>query len=233
MWKFIAKLISGESDDEISSSFSTPGINPLSDAGYEALFLKLLQGIDQGWQPQQVLEFLGERQGDRFLYSWLKRFGQKLMASPLPQSERATQLVKLGAMNCGEVSEVARTWGEQLQQKEIRTWTATEFEEVFQQLLQGVNLGWNAAEIEQFFQQLGESGQPQIWLDWLQTYQAQVLTATPPHYELAPALKLLGEQIAPLSLWQEFSALALRFSQTLSQQQDEASIWEYRGPDIL
>ncbi|MGL5083872.1 MAG: hypothetical protein ACRC8A_20505 [Microcoleaceae cyanobacterium] len=232
MWKFVSKLLSGESSRSSPQTQSEPTMNPLSDAGYEALFLRLMEGIGQGWKQDQVIELLGKRQGDRFFFSWLKRFGQKLLDSPLPQAERAEQMIGLAALSCGEISEIAGVYGQQLKQKKVRLLTEEESKIVFQQLLQGVNTGWDSSKIEQFFQDLGESGKPEFWLDWLQQLQEKEFSSPTPSYDLSPSLKLLGEQISPLPEWQEFGIFSTRFGQVLCQKQDEESIWEYDGFDV-
>ncbi|WP_413167525.1 hypothetical protein ACL6C3_12690 [Capilliphycus salinus ALCB114379] len=206
-------------------------VNPLSDTGYEALFLHLLDGVEQGWERTQVLDYLGNRMNDRFFKSWLQRFGRKLIESPLPQKQLAERMIKLGQMDCGDVSEIAAEWGETLQEKPTRALSDAEYQQVFQQVLEGVSLGWEGAEIEQFFEKLGEQGKPEIWVNWLGEYKRRELTASQPNYELAPSLLLLGEKAVSVVQWQPFGELAIAMGNELLDQQENESIWEYNGPD--
>ncbi|MGF1494625.1 MAG: hypothetical protein ACFBSC_19690 [Microcoleaceae cyanobacterium] len=228
------RLFSGQnlSSKEPTQSAS-PAINPLSDSGYESLFLKVLDGIDQGWSQEQVLEFLGERYEDRFFRSWLKRFGQKRLDSPLPQTELARRMIRLGEIDSGELGRISAEQGQNLQQKQSRPLSDEEFQVVFQRLLNGVSLGWGATEIDRFFQELGEQGRPMVWQNWFNRFQAQELSADRPNYDLIPGLRFLGEQLMALPRWQEFANSCHQFSQKLSQRQENESIWEYDGADTV
>lgn len=208
-------------------------INPLSDAGYEALFLQLLEGVEKGWEKSQLLEKLGNRQDDRFFKSWLQRFGRQQVESPLLQPERARQMIKLGEMGCGELGEIAAKWGQQLQQKETRPLTQAEFEAIFQQILTGVSLGWDAPQIEQFFQQLGEQGKPELWVNWLREYQKQQLTSSSPNYEWASPLLRLGEKTTSVPKFQELAETAAALGKELLEKRENESVWEYNGLDVV
>ncbi len=208
-------------------------INPLSDAGYEALFLQLLDGVEKGWEQSQLLEQLGNRKDDRFFKSWLKRFGRQLVESPLLQLERARQMIKLGEMDFGELGEIAASLGQQLQQKQSRPLTEAEFEATFQQILTSVSLGWDASQIEQFFQQLGDQGKPELWVNWLREYQKQQLACTTPHYEWVSSLLLFKDQTVSLSKFQDLGNTAASLGQQLLEKRENESVWEYDGLDIV
>ena len=57
------------------------GVPPtLTDAEYEAMFLELLEGVNQGWGRVDVAEFLlAKRIKDGDLAAWLQRFGDRLL----------------------------------------------------------------------------------------------------------------------------------------------------------
>lgn len=223
------RLFRGRS--QASQSRPSPSVNPLSDTGYEALFLKVLEGVEQGWEQSQVLDGLGNRINDRFFKSWLQRFGRKLMESPLPQKELAQRMVKFGQMDCGDLSKISAEWGEMLQQKPTRSLSQEEYQQVFQQVLEGVSLGWEGAEFEQFFERLDEQGKPEIWVNWLREYKHRELALSPPHYQLAASLLLLGEKAVSVPQWQPFGEMAIAMGNELLEKQEKESIWEYDGLD--
>ncbi|MEB3281008.1 MAG: hypothetical protein VKK42_18995 [Lyngbya sp.] len=206
-------------------------VNPLSDTGYEALFLHLLEGVEQGWERTQVLDHLGNRINDRFLHSWLQRFGRRLMESPFSQTELAERMIKLGQIDCGEIGKISAEWGERLQHKTSLPLSEAEYQQVFQQLLESLSIDWENFQIEQFFEKLGEQGKPEIWVDWLQAYKQQELTASHPNYELAPSLLLLGEKAVLVPQWQPFGEMAIAMGNELLEKQENESIWEYDGVD--
>ena len=93
-----------------------PPMNPLSDTQYEQLFLKLLDGVAQGWDSGRVLDYLGERVDDRFFHNWLMRFGRdRLLGSPRPHRKLASRMVRLGELGVGKsaswlISMGRRSW---------------------------------------------------------------------------------------------------------------------------
>ncbi|ERT04537.1 hypothetical protein M595_5518 [Lyngbya aestuarii BL J] len=233
IWRWLKnwfqRLFRGRS--QASQSPPSPSVNPLSDTGYEALFLKVLEGVEQGWEQSQVLDYLGNRINDRFFKSWLQRFGRKLMESPLPQKELAQRMIKFGQIDCGEISEISAELGEMLQQKPTRSLSEAEYQQVFQQVLAGVSLGWEGAELEQFFERLGEQGKPEIWVNWLREYKRQELALSPPNYESSASLLLLGEKAVSVPEWQPFGEIAIAMGNELLEKQEKESIWEYDGLD--
>ncbi len=104
-----------------SSSPSAPADSPkvklLEDADYEYLLTQLLEGVTHGWQSARVKKFfdaLGERGKPELWIDWLRRFGQKLQASPTPDTQLAARLVQLGQLGCGKIGEVAYEVGMQV-----------------------------------------------------------------------------------------------------------------------
>jgi Flp pilus assembly protein TadD len=109
------KLGGGTSDATTQPDAATQ--KPLDDADYEYLLMQLLEGVAHGWQQQRVLQFfetLGERGSPAAWAAWLRRFGDRLLASPSPNNELASRLVQLGELGCGEISTVAYEVGMQL-----------------------------------------------------------------------------------------------------------------------
>lgn len=109
---FFRSLLGMEATDDTSSA--SKGI---SDTEYESLFLRLLDGVSEGWDREQVNGFLSANyitQSD--LIAWLQRFGEKLMASNLRHDELAIRMVRL--ISCGELGKVAYDIGMRLLKRE-------------------------------------------------------------------------------------------------------------------
>lgn len=84
--------------------------NPLTDADYEYFFMQLLEGVEHGWNQAQVLrvyDALSERTTSEEWIAWLRRFGEKLLASPVPNEQLARQMVRLGEVGCGTFGTIA------------------------------------------------------------------------------------------------------------------------------
>lgn len=94
---------------------------PLTDTDYEVLFIQLLEGVAHGWQQARVLRFfevLSERGKQELWVGWLRRFGERLLASPVANDELAARMVQLGKLGCTEIGEVAYEIGMQLLMRE-------------------------------------------------------------------------------------------------------------------
>jgi tetratricopeptide (TPR) repeat protein len=112
--------------DAYSTQEDTPAPRPLDDSDYEYLFRQLLEGVAHSWQQDRVLQWF-ERLKGRITYAewvaWLRRFGERVLASPAPNNELATRLVLLGEMMLSvraiqEIGEVAYDIGRQLLSRE-------------------------------------------------------------------------------------------------------------------
>lgn len=71
---------------------------PLADSDYEYLFRQLLEGVGHGWDQQRVsrwFEGLEERITEADWIAWLRRFGERVLASAAPNDELAMRLVHL------------------------------------------------------------------------------------------------------------------------------------------
>ncbi|GAC1453950.1 MAG: hypothetical protein NVS2B14_22130 [Chamaesiphon sp.] len=102
-----------------SASFqpATSTLQPLKDADYEYLFVQLLEGVAHGWQQARLMHFfeaLGERSNTELWIDWLRRFGERLLASATVNKDIAARMVQLGEVGCGEIGEVAYEIGMQL-----------------------------------------------------------------------------------------------------------------------
>jgi hypothetical protein len=94
----------------------------VTDAEYEAKFMELLEGVNQGWGKGDVAEFLlAKRIKDGDLAAWLRRFGDRLLAgghggtaptdAVVSLQELARRLELLGRVAIGELGECAGNVG--------------------------------------------------------------------------------------------------------------------------
>lgn len=93
----------------------------LDDADYECLFMQLLEGVAHGWEQTRVLRFLAaleSRPIEAEWVAWLGRFGERLLATPMPNHQLAEQMISLGEVGCGNLGEVAQEIGKQLLRRE-------------------------------------------------------------------------------------------------------------------
>jgi hypothetical protein len=87
---------------------------PLEDADYEYLFMQLLEGVANGWQQPRAIGFfqkIRHRIRKSEWISWLDRFGQSLLGSPVPNYELAGRMVQLSQLECGEIGDIAGAYG--------------------------------------------------------------------------------------------------------------------------
>jgi CHAT domain-containing protein/Flp pilus assembly protein TadD len=85
--------------------------------------MQLLEGVAHGWQQERIVKFfhdLETRSTQEQWLTWLQSFGGKLLASPAPNNELASRMVRLGEIGCGQLGEVAYDIGMQLLLRESR-----------------------------------------------------------------------------------------------------------------
>ncbi|GAX37793.1 CHAT domain-containing protein [Nodularia sp. NIES-3585] len=82
----------------------------LTNGDLEVLYTQLLAGVQQGRGQQWALEYL-QRMEDRISVErwidWLLIFGEKLLLSPAPNHQLATQMMQLGELGIGKVGELS------------------------------------------------------------------------------------------------------------------------------
>ncbi|MDJ1177734.1 tetratricopeptide repeat protein [Roseofilum sp. BLCC_M91] len=113
---------------------------PLDRAGYEFVFMQLLEGVSRGWQGPQVQEYLS-RLSDRTTpegwLNWLTEFGDRLLENPLPNHQLASRMLKLGEIELGMIGQKSTQVGRSLLQKTFTPETlqpmTTEAQELFYQ----------------------------------------------------------------------------------------------------
>jgi hypothetical protein len=104
---------SGTATDRLSAA----GLPPLDDTDREYLFMQLLEGVAHGWQQPRAIGFFNKirqrvRKSDWL--EWLEKFGQNLLAAPVPNYELAGRMVQLGQLDCGEIGDLAGDYGGRL-----------------------------------------------------------------------------------------------------------------------
>jgi hypothetical protein len=100
---------------------------PLTDSDYEYLFRELLEGVAHGWNDQRVarwFEGLKQRVTETEWVAWLRRFGERVLASPAPNDELGRRLVYLGdrtysTSSLREIADVAYEIGGQLLNRNV------------------------------------------------------------------------------------------------------------------
>ena len=120
IWQFVKQLI-----QRLFKTQPTPPAQPKpvppppTDTEYEAKFMELLEGVNQGWSRGDVAGFLiAKRLKDPELAAWLRRFGVRLLegehedvpATDAVESlqELAQRLLLLSTIRDGELGNVAR-----------------------------------------------------------------------------------------------------------------------------
>ncbi len=96
---------------------STAELLPLDDTDREYLFMQLLEGVAHGWQQPRAIGFFNkirQRVRKSEWLEWLDRFGNNLIQSPVPNYELAGRMVQLGELDCGEIGDLAGSYGAKL-----------------------------------------------------------------------------------------------------------------------
>ncbi len=120
IWQWIVSLfqglVGGRQNSKVPPIHKQP-LKPLDQADYEYLFMQMLEGVAHGWQQARVLKFfdaLKDRITTEQWIVWLRGFGERLLASPVPNNQLAARMVHVGELRCGEIGEVAQEIGMQL-----------------------------------------------------------------------------------------------------------------------
>ncbi|MGD1712105.1 tetratricopeptide repeat protein [Dapis sp. BLCC M172] len=97
LWEKFLGLFSQVQTNPSETQPLSQSLPPLTDTDYDFLFGQLLEGIAQGWSSERVKNFfddLGERGKPELWEEWLKRFGERLLASPKPNDQLAQRMVR-------------------------------------------------------------------------------------------------------------------------------------------
>lgn len=100
-----------------SASERRAELPPLDDTDREYLFMQLLEGVAHGWQQPRAVNFFNkirQRVRKSEWLEWLDRFGENLLAAPVPNYELADRMVQLSQLDCGEIGDLAGEYGNRL-----------------------------------------------------------------------------------------------------------------------
>ncbi|MEL6581334.1 MAG: tetratricopeptide repeat protein, partial [Cyanobacteria bacterium J06621_12] len=108
-----------------------------------------------------------------------------------------------------------------------------DYEFLFNQLLEGIAHGWHDRRIIKFFKQLGDRGQQQDWVAWLDRLRNKVLSLPiQSKRQLGTMMIRLGELTQSAPEVNQIGAASHRIGRELLFGNTPAEIWEYVGPDL-
>jgi tetratricopeptide (TPR) repeat protein len=111
--------------------------------------------------------------------------------------------------------------------------TDTDYEFLFDQLLEGIAHGWHRERIAKFFQQLGERGRQEQWLAWLNRYSTKILILSHGYeQQLAVRMMRLGELTQSTPSVKQIGRVAYEIGRQLFYGKDGTFVWEYDGLDL-
>ena len=108
----------------------------------------------------------------------------------------------------------------------------SDYEFLFNQVLEGVAHGWQAPRVQQFFEQTQDRITMTQWVNWLLQFGKKAVNSPQSDRELARRLDLFARQVQYLPEVKEIGTAAFAISQKLFQQVPQGEIWEYDGPDL-
>ncbi|KAB8332327.1 tetratricopeptide repeat protein [Scytonema tolypothrichoides VB-61278] len=113
--RFFQRLFGSKQSPQSGEQRKVEPPKQLTDAEYEALFLQLLAGVNEGWSRGRVKGFLDANKITQAgLVEWLQQSGERLLVSSAENRELASRMVRLGELSVGEVGEVAGEIGMRL-----------------------------------------------------------------------------------------------------------------------
>ena len=117
-WRRLWQQRSRKSDRHRHLSARPPGAIPLSYNHYEFLFHQLLEGVvTERWQQAEIDDFFRQwrdRTTELEWFRWLERFGERVLASPVPNLELARRMVKFSQVSRGDLARRAGDIGSEL-----------------------------------------------------------------------------------------------------------------------
>ncbi|MGB8686025.1 MAG: hypothetical protein WCD53_01605 [Microcoleus sp.] len=96
IWQFLKQLIQRlfKTQPSHPPAQQKPLPPTMTDAEYEAKFMELLEGVNQGWSRGDVAGFLiAKRLKDAELAAWLRRFGKNLLANAESAESEKTEVL--------------------------------------------------------------------------------------------------------------------------------------------
>ncbi|MGL5035590.1 MAG: tetratricopeptide repeat protein, partial [Microcystaceae cyanobacterium] len=119
------------------------------------------------------------------------------------------------------------------QNQEVVALTDTDYEFLFNQLLEGISHGWHEGRVLKFFDQLQERGKAKPWVGWLERFGEKVLASPAPNLPLATRMMRLGELAQSFPKIEPIGHQAYLIGRQLyARETVEDDVWEYSGPDV-
>ncbi len=168
----------------------------LEDADYEYLFMQLIEGVAHGWQQQRILKFfdaLEYRTTQEEWLAWLRRFGDRLLTSSVPNNDLAARMVQLGEIGCGEIGVMAYDIGMQLltrQNLADQTWDLDSPQVVYvdaeEMTLEPSFDDWDDSNPDLISSEIAQSQQPSAEIDSPQVIYVDAETTTNVNQNIDP-----------------------------------------------
>jgi len=119
------------------------------------------------------------------------------------------------------------------QNQEVVALTDTDYEFLFNQLLEGISHGWHEGRVLKFFDQLQERGKARSWVGWLERFGEKVLASPAPNLPLATRMMRFGELAQSFPKIEPIGHQAYLIGRQLyARETAENEVWEYSGPDV-
>ncbi len=110
----------------------------------------------------------------------------------------------------------------------------TDYEFLFNQLLEGIAHGWHDRRIIKFFKQLDDRGKSSDWVDWLDRVRVKLLKLPlQSKRQLGTMMIRLGELTQSAKEVEQIGAASHRIGRELLFGNTQAIVWEYDGPDLV
>ncbi|WP_267383846.1 tetratricopeptide repeat protein [Cyanobacterium sp. uoEpiScrs1] len=117
-------------------------------------------------------------------------------------------------------------------QESNRPLTDTDYEFLFNQLLEGIAHGWHEGRVLKYFEDLGIRGKSKLWVAWLERFGDKAIASSAPNLQLAARMMRLGELGQSFRETEIIGKKSYEIGKRIYNQEAKSGIWEYEGPDI-
>ncbi len=151
----------------------------------------------------------------------------------MPRQLQQQGFGKKSTVNSAQASHHLSAREEEASSSSVPPLADADYEFLFTQLLEGVAHGWHPPRIAKFFQQLGDRGQPQQWVAWLERFSTKILASSHAHeQELGARMMRLGQLTESTPSVQPIGMAAYQIGRQLLYGNTLNLVWEYEGPDL-
>jgi tetratricopeptide (TPR) repeat protein len=116
--------------------------------------------------------------------------------------------------------------------QELPPLTATDYEFLFMQLLEGIAHGWHEGRVLKFFHTLDDRSRPRDWVAWLERFGEKVKSSSAPNQMLAARMMRLGELAQSFPEIEQIGVTSSKIGREIYAKTSENLVWEYEGPDL-